>query len=97
MVQCKFCDGRGFHGNLCTGKEEAGAAPEAAIVDDVTPDVAARFIIRKDEWVPSRPWFCDVEMSDGHIWKGWVEFSRTRKAVIAHIKSVRPDAEIVFA
>lgn len=67
------------------------------MADDVIPDATARFIIRKDEWIPSRPWFADVVWPDGHKWHGWVEFFRTRKAVIAHIKSVAPDAEITFA
>lgn len=55
---------------------------------------AVRFIIRKDEWIPSRPWFADIVFPDGSTWKGYAEFYRTKKSLVAHIQVVAPGARI---
>lgn len=55
---------------------------------------AIKVVIRKDEWVPSKPWFADIHFPDGHVWRGWAEFMPSRKSVLDHINSVCPNAKV---
>lgn len=55
---------------------------------------AIKVVIRKDEWIASKPWFADVHFPDGDVWRGWAEFMPTRKSVLAHIKAAAPNAQV---
>ena len=50
--------------------------------------------IRKDEFVASRPWFADLEASDGTKLKGWLQFYTTRRGLIQDIEELEPSAVI---
>lgn len=58
---------------------------------------ALKVVIRKDDWIPSRPWHADLVFPDGQVWKGWQQFFRTKRDLIANAKAVAPNAEIVTA
>lgn len=51
--------------------------------------------IRKDDFIPSKPWHADLETDDGVKLKSWQQFWRTKKAMIQEIKAVEPTAKIV--
>ena len=58
---------------------------------------AVKAVVRRDEWVPSRPWFADLHFPDGHVWKGWQQFFRTKKSLMAAIHAAAPEAQIEAA
>jgi hypothetical protein len=62
---------------------------------DVTDGL--KVVIRKDEWVASRPWFADRVFADGTVWKDWQSFFRSKKRLIENARAAAPRAEIVDA
>lgn len=56
-----------------------------------------KVVIRKDSFIPSRPWCADVIWNDGLVWRNWAYQYRTRKALVAHVEAVAPGARIEFA
>lgn len=56
---------------------------------------AVTIVIRKDNWVASKPWHADLIFPDGKVWKGWQSFFRTKKALIDNARAVAPNAAIV--
>lgn len=62
---------------------------------DVTD--ALKVIIRKDDWVASKPWHADLEFTDGTVWKNWQSFFRTKKSLIENALAAAPNATIVNA
>jgi len=53
----------------------------------ITLDGAIRVVVRKDNFIPSRPWHADVHFSDGQVWKGWQSFFRTRKRLVENARA----------
>ena len=47
-----------------------------------TLENAAKVVIRRDDFIPSKPWHADVVWDDGTVWKGWQSFFRTKKALV---------------
>ncbi len=69
---------------------------------EVTLEGAARVVVRRDDWVASKPWHADVVWPDGHVWKGWCQFFRTKKSIVSHAREALDsagmfDVEIEFA
>jgi acetoin utilization deacetylase AcuC-like enzyme len=62
---------------------------------DVTDAITA--IIRKDEWIASKPWHADLVFPDGTKWKGWQSFFKTKKNLLRAIHAAAPDAIIIDA
>jgi len=50
--------------------------------------------IRKDSWRPSKPWVADLEI-DGHMFKSWIAGYKTKKALLAEVVAVAPEAEVI--
>lgn len=71
--------------------------------DHVTNSASrVKIIVRKDEFIPSRPWHADAVFPDGMVWKGWQSFFRSKKALIQNARAALDtagmyDAEIVDA
>lgn len=68
----------------------------------ITLEAAVKVIVRKDDWDARRPWHADVVWADGHVWKGWQSFFRTRKALVENARAALDtagmhDATIEFA
>ena len=59
--------------------------------------MAYTFTVRKDNWIPSRPWCADVTDGDTVDIKNWAYEFKTRKSLVAHILAVAPEARIVAA
>lgn len=53
----------------------------------LTLETAVKVIIRKDEWLPSRPWHADVVFADGQVWKGWQSFFHSKRALIQNARA----------
>jgi len=56
-----------------------------------------KFEIKKDGFIPSKPWSADVVFNDGKIWKSWSYGFKTKKSLVEHCQYVRPNIEIVYA
>mgnify|MGYP003544192783 CR=1 FL=1 len=57
---------------------------------------AITIIVRKDNWIPAKPWFADVVFPDGHKWRGWQEFYSTKKSLLQAINAAAPNATVEF-
>jgi len=55
---------------------------------------AIKVTIRKDEWIPSKPWFADVTFPDGGKWRNWQQFFKSRKSLISAVQASAPNAVI---
>jgi len=55
-----------------------------------------KVFIRKDNWTPSKPWTADLEM-DGNLFRSWISNFRTKRALLAEVNAVAPNAEIEYA
>lgn len=49
--------------------------------------MTAKIIIRKDGFTPSRPWYADVEFSDGEKWVSYMSGFKTLKAMTVAIEA----------
>ncbi|MGI9489136.1 MAG: hypothetical protein ACR2RF_25275 [Geminicoccaceae bacterium] len=52
--------------------------------------------VRKDGFIPSKPWCADVIWKDGDVWTSWSYGYRTRKALLAHIEAIAPTVTVKF-
>lgn len=50
-------------------------------------DGAVKVVIRRDNWIASRPWHADVHFPDGQVWRGWQSFFRTKKALTQNARA----------
>ena len=64
-------------------------------VSDVSDVI--RVVIRKNDWIPSKPWFADLVFPDGTVWKDWQSFFKTKKRLIENARAAAPHAKIVGA
>lgn len=55
---------------------------------------AIKVVIRKDDFIESKPWHADVHFDDGHVWKGWQQFFRTRNELVRTIQADYPAVTI---
>lgn len=68
----------------------------------VTLETAVKVVIRRDEFVSTRPWHADVVFPDGQVWRGWQSFFRSKKVLVQNARAALDtagmhDAEIVDA
>lgn len=62
---------------------------------DVSYEDGITAVIRKDEWIASRPWHADLVFPDGTVWRGWQEFYRSKKRLIRDIQAVSSKITII--
>ena len=48
---------------------------------------AAKVVIRRDDFIASRPWHADVVWANGTVWKGWQSFFRSKKSLIQNARA----------
>lgn len=65
-------------------------------------DQTVKVVIRRDDFVKSRPWHADIYFSDGKKWIGWQSFFRSKKSLIENARAALDtagmhNAEIVDA
>jgi hypothetical protein len=53
----------------------------------VTLETAVKVVIRRDDFIPSRPWHADVVFPDGQIWRGWQSFFRSKRALVRNARA----------
>ena len=53
----------------------------------VTLETAVRVVIRRDNFMQSRPWHADVHFPDGQVWRGWQSFFRSKKALTQNARA----------
>ena len=54
-----------------------------------------KFVVRKDNWMPSRPWCADAVIEPGsHIMANWAVGFKTRRSLIEYIKGYNSSANI---
>lgn len=74
-------------------------------MDNTTPRIPTmsitniRVTIRRDNFIPSKPWHADLRADDGTpdglFLKSWQQFFRTKSAMIREIRAAEPSATII--
>jgi hypothetical protein len=59
-----------------------------------TLEGAIKVVIRKDNWISSRPWHADIIFPDGQVWRGWQSFFRTKKSLIRNARAALDTARM---
>lgn len=56
----------------------------------MSKSVAEKIVIRKDDFIKSKPWHADVHMSDGKVMKSWAYHFKTKKSLLKYIAEFPP-------
>ena len=59
----------------------------------------ATAVIRKDEWIVSKPWCADLMMEDElgeSKFTSWMVQFRTKKSLVENIRMIRPSIKIIY-
>jgi len=58
-------------------------------------DEIEKILIRKDNWIPSRPWYADIYFKNGRVWLSWLSGFKTKKSVIEYADDIAGHLKIV--
>ena len=57
--------------------------------------IGATIKVYKSGWTPSRPWYADVTLPNGQVWKSWASKFKTKKSLLENIEEAASEATVV--